>query len=463
MALVVSSRRTPRAQTSHSTARTLRDVLARHASAPTADRPSAPLANPAEIPDTNLFVPEGRIRMRIAYLDCFSGCAGDMFLAALIDAGVPLAELQRVVNLLQLPGVSLHLERVKRGGIAAAHVRVEVGPESRKAHRHLHHIVKIIDAAALPPGVGNRAKAVFTKLAEAEAAVHGSTIEKVHFHEVGAADAIVDIVCACAGLAHLGIERLHCSPVPPGSGAVHCEHGIMPVPAPATARLLADIPLAACEEPGELVTPTGAALIATLAAAFGPLPAMKISAQGWGAGTREGKTRANVLRLIVGDASDPAPSHGDVEFDTVTVLEAQLDDAPGQVVAFAIERLLAAGALDAYAVPIMMKKGRPGILLTVLVKPEDRLRAEDVLFAQTPTLGVRRTTCDRTKLARRHDTVATPFGEIRVKVGRRNGRDAQIWPEYEDCAAAALRCNVALRDVQLEALRSWKNADCGSD
>lgn len=417
--------------------------------------------------------------MRIAYLDCFSGCAGDMFLAAMLDAGLAIETLQGVVNALNLPGVALSATRVKRGGIAATHVTVEVGAEARKAHRHLHHIVKIIDAAAaahpqqLPPAVAEAAKGVFTRLAEAEAAVHGTSVEKVHFHEVGAADAIVDIVGACVGLNALGVERLICSPVPPGSGTVHCEHGVMPVPAPATARLLAGVPLATCDEPGELVTPTGAALIKVLAADFGPLPAMTIERQGWGAGTREGKTRANVLRLVLGETSADAaagtaaatPQAGvtvaALEHDVVTVLEAHLDDATGQAVAFAIERLLESGALDAYAVPIMMKKGRPGMQLTALCPPERRTACEAVLFAETPTLGIRRTRAERTKLPRRHETVATRFGNIRLKVAGTPGQETQAWPEYADCAAAAREHRAALRDVQQEALRVWMNAQRG--
>lgn len=393
--------------------------------------------------------------MRIAYFDCFSGAAGDMILAALIDAGWPAERLHWLVNQLGLPGVSATVEKVKRHGIAATHVRVVIGPEAIKKHRHLHHIRDIIDAAAgLPPRMKDNALAVFRRLAEAEAAVHQTTIEKVHFHEVGAADAIVDIVGACLGLADLGVERTFCSPIPTGHGTVTCEHGVMPVPAPATALLLRGVPLAACDEPGELTTPTGAAVLTTLAGGFGPMPPMTLRASGTGAGTREGQTRPNILRVLIGET---AAADGD-ETDTVALIEAQLDDATGQVLAHAGERLLAAGALDAYLTPIIMKKGRPGHLLTVLCRPEDCDALERVVLTETTTFGLRRSTTQRRKLAREHATVQTPHGPIRVKLGRLAGRVVQAWPEYDDCVAAAARTGAPLRQVQQAALEAWSRA-----
>ena len=389
--------------------------------------------------------------MRYGYFDCFSGAAGDMILGALIDAGCPLETLRDVVARLALPGVSLSAEQVRRQGLAATLARIEVEPGSQETHRHLADIVRIIDGAGLEARVAENAKSVFQRLAEAEAFAHGIAVEQVHFHEVGAADAIVDIVCACAGLAALGIERTGCSPIPTGSGTVTCAHGVLPVPAPATARLLEGCPIAACDEPGELTTPTGAALLTTLADEFGPLPAMKIEAIGTGAGTREGETRANILRLFVGEgaAADAA------ERDVITVLEAQVDDATGQSLAYACERLLEAGALDVYIVPIIMKKGRPGQLLTVLCGPGDVARLERLVFAETSTFGVRRYEAGRTKLARRHVTVETRYGPIRIKLGELGGKLAQAWPEYEECAAAARTAGVSLREVQQEALRAW--------
>lgn len=389
--------------------------------------------------------------MRYAYFDCFSGAAGDMILGALLDAGCPLATLQEVVGRLGLPGVELSAERVRRRGFAATLAQVTVEPASQSAHRHLPEILRTIDGAGLDPRAAEHARAVFQRLAEAEAAAHGIAIEQVHFHEVGAADAIVDIVGVCTGLAALGIELVGCSPIPTGSGTVECAHGVLPVPAPATARLLQGYPLAACDEPGELTTPTGAALLTTLADEFGSLPAMTISAVGTGAGTREGQTRTNVLRVFIGEAAEPDAA----ERDTVAVLQAQVDDATGQSLAFACERLLEAGALDAYIVPIIMKKGRPGQLLTVLCRPDDADRIETLVFAETSTFGVRRHEARRKKLTRRHATVETRYGPIRIKLGELAGKLAQAWPEYEECAAAARQAGVSLQEVQQEALRAW--------
>src|SRR5262245_15272646 len=271
--------------------------------------------------------------MRIAYIDCFSGVAGDMLIAAWLDAGLPEAVIRDTIARLSLPEVSLTVEKTKKQGLAATYIRVDVDPNVPKKHRHLHHIVKIIDDAELPPVVANNAKRIFTRLAEAEALVHNSTIEKVHFHEVGAADAIVDIVCTCAAIAHLGIERVVCSPIPTGSGSVTCDHGVMPIPAPATAQLLRGVPIAACDETGELATPTGVAIVTTLASEFGPPPAMTVRSIGVGAGTRDGKTRPNIVRVLTGDAAESAG----FEHDMVAVLEAQVDDSTGQSVAYAME------------------------------------------------------------------------------------------------------------------------------
>lgn len=390
---------------------------------------------------------------RIAYFDCFCGAAGDMILAALVDAGLPVQTLQDAVASLKLPGVRIAAEPVRRHGLAATLVSVHVGEAAPRKHRHLRHIFEIIDACGLPARVTERAKAIFQRLAEAEAAVHGTSVEKVHFHEVGADDALVDIVGTCAGLEALQVERIVCSPIPPGSGTVCCEHGVMPVPAPAAAVLLKGVPLAVCDEPGELTTPTGAAILTTLAESYGPLPELTPVAIGVGAGSREGQTRANILRVFLGDP--PARPAGEAASDTVVVLETQLDDTPGQNLAFACEQLLAAGALDVFVVPISMKKGRPGQLVSVLCRPQDADRLEETLFVQTRTFGVRRHAARRTRLIRRHDTVQTRFGPIRVKVGSLRGQIVQAWPEYEDCAAAARAHGADLQTVQDEALRGW--------
>lgn len=394
--------------------------------------------------------------MNIAYLDCFSGVAGDMVLGALLDAGWPAAALLELPARLGLPGVQVTWERVVRHGLQGALVRVNVGPDAPRKHRHLRHIRDIIQRASLPGDAAASALRVFTRLAEAEAKVHGTDIEKVHFHEVGADDAIVDIVGACLGLQALGVARVVCSPIPTGYGTVTCDHGVMPVPAPATAELLRGVPLARVDEAQELTTPTGAALVTTLAEGFGPPPAMQITHIGYGAGTRENRARPNLLRVLVGTPAAAPGGADDLESDEVVVLEAQLDDAPGQVVAHAMDRLLAAGALDVFLVPIGMKKGRPGHLLTVLARPAHADRCTDLLLTETTTFGVRRHTCERRKLPRELVPVETPLGPIRVKVGRRGERVVQAWPEYEDCVAAAQQHSVPLKDVQQAALAAWR-------
>jgi uncharacterized protein (TIGR00299 family) protein len=374
-----------------------------------------------------------------------------MILGALVDAGCGLDALTKAVARLSLPGVTLSADKVRRHDLAATQVVVSTAPETPAKHRHLPEVLQIIDAAGLEPSVAECAAAIFRRLAEAEASAHAIPIEKVHFHEVGAADAIVDIVCACVGAAELGLERIICSPIPTGSGTVTCEHGVLPVPAPATVHLLKGVPLADCDEPGELTTPTGAAILTTLADDYGPLPPMRISSVGCGAGTREGQTRPNLLRLIVGEA-EPEPSD---QADVVSVLEAQCDDATGQTLAYACERLREAGALDAFMVPIIMKKGRPGQLLTVLCRREDVAALETIIFRETTTLGIRCHEARRSKLAREHVAVQTRFGTVRIKLGRRGDQTVRAWPEYEDCARIARQNGVPLREVQQEALRVW--------
>lgn len=394
--------------------------------------------------------------MRCGYFDCFGGAAGDMILGALVDAGLPVERLQAIVKQLDLPGVTLQVERVQRAGLAAAHVLIEMSAASQP-HRHLPDITNIIRRADLPETVADRACQVFGRLAEAEAAAHGISVDKVHFHEVGAVDAIVDIVGACAGVEALGLERILCSPIPTGCGTVKCAHGVLPVPAPATANLLRGVTLAACDVEGELTTPTGAALLTTLAHTYGPLPPMRIESIGYGAGTREFRARPNVLRLLVGEIteSDTLPTDDPETWDSAAVLETQLDDVDGQVVAHACERVLEAGALDAYLTPIWMKKGRPGQLLTVLCRPEDVARLEAMLFSETTTLGIRRQTCLRHKLSRSHETVETRFGPVRIKLGRRGDEILRAWPEYADCDAAARTHGVSLRQVQDAAQQAW--------
>ncbi len=387
--------------------------------------------------------------MRIAYFDCFSGAAGDMILGAIVAAGLDPEQLRADLARLNLSGYELDIRPVKKQGFAA--IKVDVRVQGDHGHRHLHHITKIIDAADLAPAVKEQSTRIFTRLAEAEAKIHGTTIEKVHFHEVGAVDAIVDVVGSVAGLHRLGVDRILCSPIPTGHGTVTCEHGVMPVPAPATAELLVGVPLAPCDEEGELITPTGAAILTTLAGGFGPIPPMTIEKTGFAAGTRDGRRRPNVLRLILGRAVA-----GPDEMDEVVLLEANLDDATGEEIGHAVERLFDAGALDVFTTPIQMKKGRPGVLLSVLAPIEREAGCEAIVLRDTSTFGLRRMLCTRRKLERRHETVATAFGDVRIKLGLRGQDIVKAAPEYDDCAAAARRAGVPLRSVMDAALEAWR-------
>jgi len=386
--------------------------------------------------------------MRLAYFDCFSGASGDMIVGACIDAGVPLETIRAALAGLRVTGYTLQAARVRKQGLAATQFRVTVDPAADKPHRHLHHIRQLIEDGSLKPAVRTWAIQVFTRLAEAEAAAHGTSMEHGHFHEVGAIDAIVDIVGACAALDALGIDEVRCSPIPTGHGTITCEHGVLPVPAPGTAALLKGVPLAECDEPGELTTPTGAALLTTLATAYGPMPAMTIESIGYGAGQREGKTRPNLLRLLVGRTGTSA------EADQIAGLEANVDDCTPETVAYAVEKLLAAGALDAFCTPIYMKKGRPAVMVSVLAEPARRQELEAILFAETSTFGIRSYRAERRKLGRSYTEVDTPYGRIRLKVGRHGDKVVSVSPEYEDCRAAAERTGVPLREIMTAALRA---------
>jgi hypothetical protein len=377
--------------------------------------------------------------VRIGYFDCFSGISGDMTLGALVDAGVDPRALTAAVASLGLSG-SLAFETVRRGGFRATYARVDA-PEEH-AHRHLHHIEDLIDRSTLTPRQNELARRIFRKLGEAEAAVHGVDIRKIHFHEVGAVDSIVDIVGAAVGLDLLGVDRFEASPVPTGRGWVRAAHGKMPLPAPGTAELLKGVPLADSDVEMELTTPTGAAILTTVAERFGPLPAMTIATIGLGAGTREVAGQANILRLFVGDAA-PLPADG----DRVWVLETNLDDLPGEIVGYTTARLMEAGALDAFLTPIQMKKNRPGVMVTVLCDEPHIPEMETILFRETTTLGVRRYPVSRHKLKRRATEVPTRFGPIKGKLGWRDDRPPAFSPEHDDCARAAAAHGVALRDV----------------
>jgi pyridinium-3,5-bisthiocarboxylic acid mononucleotide nickel chelatase len=385
---------------------------------------------------------------KIAYFECVSGASGNMILGALLDAGLPLNVLQEELDKLSVAGFELVITHVSRQGISATHVDVET--EETHVHRHLRHIVDILEQSHLNEQVKADCQRIFTRLAEAEAKVHNTTVEKIHFHEVGALDAIVDIVGAVAGLRKLGVQRIYASPFTLGTGFITCAHGRIPVPVPATVELLQGKPVRHTEIEAELVTPTGAAILSTLAEQFGPAPAMQIAKVGYGAGTRE-LAIPNALRLFIGHVDDTAAMY---EQDSVVVLEANIDDMNPEVYEYVFERLFALGALDVYTTPIIMKKNRPGILLSVLVSPALRNAATELLLKETTTIGVRWQEMQRAKARREVVTVTTHYGEVRVKISRIGEQVVTIAPEYEDCKhLAQAHPNITLKQVYQDALR----------
>jgi len=389
--------------------------------------------------------------MKLAYFDCFSGISGDMTLGALLHAGVPLEHLRDQLKGLDVPGWEIRAEKVWKDGMAATYVRVDT--QETHTHRSLSTIEDILQNSKLTTPVREHATAIFRKLGEAEAAVHDVPIERIHFHEVGAVDAIVDIVGACIGFHFLGIERFACSPLNVGGGTAKMAHGVLPVPAPATARLLLGKPTYSTGVQKELVTPTGAAIVATLCDSFGLQPPMTVSAIGYGAGTADLEGQPNVLRLMVGDAAETRTGEYSEE---IRILEANLDDLNPQVYGYFVERALAAGALDAFTTAVQMKKNRPGTLLTVLCKPADEAKFQELFFAETTTLGVRSYTTQRRVLPREWETVATCYGDVRMKLARLNGQVVQVSPEYEDCRKLAEQKAVPLQRVMQEAMQAWR-------
>lgn len=390
---------------------------------------------------------------RVLWIDGSAGAAGDMLLGALLDLGLPLDALRSELARLPLDGYRLEARKVVRAGLAATHCEVVLDHHDHH-HRGLHAILGLIEGSGLEPRVKARAGELFRRLAEAEAAVHGTSVDEVHFHEVGAVDSIVDIVGGVIGLFWLGASRVVASPLDLGTGTVKMAHGVYPVPPPATARLVQGVPVVAVGA-GECTTPTGALLVTGHADAWGALPPMRITATGYGAGTRDVPGRPNVLRLVVGE-SEAAGADADEE---VLLLEAQVDDMPPQLCEVVMARLLEAGAVDAWFTAITMKKGRLGILITALSPAAAREAVEAVYFAETTTLGVRRSTWQRTTLARERVPVATAYGEVGVKVGRRGGRVTNAWPEFEECRRAAETHGVPVKEVQLAALTAWRARD----
>jgi uncharacterized protein (TIGR00299 family) protein len=417
--------------------------------------------------------------MRTLYLDCFAGASGDMFIGALLDCGLDFEFLKAELAKLGVEGYELSLARVDRSGISSAKFDVHLNTDGHShthhhhehSHDHDHHhhehshephhhdhralsqIKHLISASALSAPVKERAQAIFQRIGEAESKIHGIPIETVHFHEVGAIDSIVDIVGACIGLEALRIERIVSSPLHVGSGTFNCAHGTYPVPGPATAEILKGVPIYSKEIEGELVTPTGAAIIATLASGYGNLPAMKVERVGYGAGTRSYPKFPNVLRAILGNTEEASSEETPA---TIVVLEANIDDLNAQVFGYLMEKALAAGALDVFYTPVQMKKNRPGVLVTLLCRPEDRERMSELIFRETTTLGVRYRTEQREILQREQVAVETVFGAIRIKVARASdGNVVNYAPEFDDCRDAGERHQAAIRVVQMAALQAY--------
>ncbi|MBM3993426.1 MAG: nickel pincer cofactor biosynthesis protein LarC [Planctomycetes bacterium] len=403
----------------------------------------------------------------MAHFDCFSGISGDMTLAALFDVGVPTELVCAGIASLGLP-VRVDFESVQKGGFAATEVYVHAPEEDE--HRHLSDIEAIIAKGGLTPKQRDLALKIFRRLAQAEAVAHGIDVNDVHFHEVGALDSIADIVGSAIALDLLGVEKFTSSPVAVGSGTVMCAHGVMPVPTPATAELLKGVPLRSAPVKTELTTPTGAAILTSIVSEYVDTPAMIVEEVGHGAGSKDFLEQPNLLRIFVGNANSRqavgsgaagVPSHGlsavgvhGVDSDEVWVLETNLDDVPGEIVGYTIERLFAAGALDVWTLPIQMKKARPGILLSVIADDANLAALETILFHETMTFGIRRHRAQRSKLERKAITVETPWGPIKAKKGWRDGVGAIVTPEYEDCARVAREHNLPLRTVYEQITKS---------
>ena len=370
-----------------------------------------------------------------------------MILGALVAAGVDPEALKRQLALLDVSGYDIGFETVDRSGISATYAKVHTGHEH--AHRHLHHILKIISDSRLSDAVKARAGEIFGRLGEAEARVHNVPIEKVHFHEVGALDAIIDVVGAAICFELLEIERFVSSPLHVGSGHVDMEHGRFPVPPPAVTELLKGVPFYSTEIAGELLTPTGAAIITTVCSEFGPIPQLKLEGSGYGAGTRTYEKFPNVLRVLIGDEEVSADRHD----QRLLILETNVDDMPGKICGYVMERALEMGALDCYFTAVQMKKNRPGVLLTILCQPAEREKFMQLLFEETTTLGIRSYEVDRRSLERETVRVETLYGPIDVKVARQAGRVVNAMPEFEHCRLAARAANVPLRVVE-EAARA---------
>jgi uncharacterized protein (TIGR00299 family) protein len=398
--------------------------------------------------------------MTTLYFDCFSGISGDMILGSLLDLGLSVDDLNAELARLSVKNFSVSAKRVVKAGVAATKFDVQIGHEH--AHRNFFAIEKIIEDSELRDTVKAAATKVFRRLGEAEAQVHGTTIEKIHFHEVGAIDAIVDIVGACIGFEILGTKQIHCSALNVGSGYVDCAHGTLPVPAPATVELLKGIPVYSNQVSGELVTPTGAAIISTFAQGFGSMPKLRIQKIGYGAGTKDFKGTANVLRVIQGEllpeaTADDARASAESSETEVVVIEANIDDMNPQIYGHLQEQLMSLGALDVFATPVQMKKSRPGFLVSVVAPLGLQNILTEQIFQETTTIGVRFYMTRRRVLDREIEVVESEFGKVGVKVSRLNGRIVNFSPEYEDCRQAALRHSVPFKWVQSRVIQQFLN------
>ncbi len=392
--------------------------------------------------------------MRIAYLDCASGISGDMFLGALIEAGLEPRELLEELKKLPLGFYRFKRTRAMRGGLVGARVEIEV--PAGQPHRHLGDIEVMITQAKLAESTELKALAVFRRLAEAEGKLHNRPPDQIHFHEVGAVDAIIDIVGACIGLDRLEIGSLICSPLNVGAGSVEAAHGTLPVPAPATMELLKGVPVYSTGVQGELVTPTGAALVATLATSFGAMPAMTVERIGYGAGSKDYPSHPNIARIFVGPAGEAVPAvAGKPGDEVVSVIEANLDDMTPQLYGYLSEQALAAGALDVTCTPVQMKKNRPGFLISILCAPADSDKLAQMLFQQTTTIGLRIYEARRKVLQRQAVLVDTSYGPVNVKVAWLDGKVVNAAPEYEDCHRIATEKNVPLKEVMLAAQMAY--------
>ena len=408
---------------------------------------------------------------RVLYFDCFSGISGDMTLGALIDAGLPLDDLRQALGSLALGEVELRAEKVLRTGVSATkfsvHERAQVSLNRQlgtpnpapHAHRHLPKIFTMIDGSSLSSEGRDRAKAMFQRLGEAEAAIHQMPVEKVHLHEVGALDSIIDIVGCVFAMEWAGADRIVCSPLNVGGGTVKSAHGVFPVPAPATLRLLGSAPVYSGAVQKELVTPTGALIATTYASSFGPIPAMSMERVGYGAGDRDDPSTPNVLRVLIGEETEsevvqafrPAVATG----DRVSVIECEIDDMNPQIFGLVMDRLYAAGALEVFYIPVQMKKNRPGTLLTVVAAPAMRSTMTDIIFRETTTIGLRHYDVERECLERKIVAVTTPMGTARVKVASRGGNLLNATPEFEDCVKLAEASNLPLKEVQAIVMKAY--------